>query len=97
MKVGECAMPLELSTAGSFPGGSVGKNLQEPQETWLRCLGGEGPLEEAGSGSPLQYACLGSPMDRGARQACKEWTQWRMHTPTVRGKYWGRKLVGARS
>ena len=32
-----------------FPGGSAVKNLpalQEPQETWVGPLGGEGPLEE---------------------------------------------------
>ena len=33
-----------------------------------------------GSGNPLQYSCLGNPMDRGARQAvvqrvAKSWTQ----------------------
>ena len=36
------------------------------QETWVRSLGWEDPLEE---GSPLQYSCLENPTDRGARQA----------------------------
>ena len=44
------------------------KNLsarQETQETRVRSLGGEDPLEEE-NGSPLQYPCLKNPMDRGA-------------------------------
>ena len=28
------------------------------QETWVQFLGGEG------NGNPLQYSCLGNPMDR---------------------------------
>ena len=44
----------------------VVKNLPAIQETQVRSLGQEDPLEE---GSPLQYSCLESPMDRGARQA----------------------------
>ena len=38
------------------------------QETWVRSLGWEDPLEEE-NGNPLQYPCLKSPMDRGAWQA----------------------------
>jgi len=37
------------------------------QETQVRSLGQEDPLGE-GNGSPLQYPCLGNPMDRGAWQ-----------------------------
>ena len=30
-----------------------------------------------GNGNPLQYSCLGNPMDRGASQAiAKSWTQF---------------------
>ena len=70
------------------------KNLsvQELQETWVYYLGGEDPLEEGGSGNPLQYSCLGSPMDRGAWWGCTELDTTkplRMHTPTVRRKYEG--------
>ena len=46
-----------------LPGGSVVKNLppmQEMQETQVQSLGQEG------NGNPLQYSCLGNPMDRGA-------------------------------
>ena len=51
-----------------FPGGSVLKNLPAdagdardagPIPGWGRSPGG-------GNGNPLQYSCLGSPMDRGA-------------------------------
>ena len=49
------------------------------QETWVRCLGWEYPLEE-GIAAPLLYSCLENPMDRGAWQAAahrvtKNWTQ----------------------
>ena len=57
---------------GGFPGGSVVKNLPAMQETWVQSLGsiprsGRSPGE--GNGSPLQYSCLGNPMDREAWQA----------------------------
>ena len=35
------------------------------QETWVRSLGQEDPLEK-GKGYPLQYSCLENSMDRGA-------------------------------
>ena len=38
------------------------------QETQLRSLGWEDPLEEE-TQSTLQYPCLGNPMDRGAWRA----------------------------
>ena len=40
------------------------KNLPAMQETWVRFLGQEDPLEK-GNGNPLQYSCLENPMDRG--------------------------------
>ena len=40
------------------------KNLPAVQETWVRSLGWEDPLDE-GNGNPLQYSCLGKSMDRG--------------------------------
>ena len=39
--------------------------MQETQETRVRCLGQEDPLE-GGHGNPLQYSCLENTMDRGA-------------------------------
>ena len=41
------------------------KNLSIMQETWGSIPGlGRSPGE--GNGNPLQYSCLGNPMDRGA-------------------------------
>ena len=40
------------------------KNLPAMQETQVQFLGQEDPLEK-GIGNPLQYSCLGNPMDRG--------------------------------
>ena len=40
--------------------------MQETQETQVRSLGWEDPLEE---GMATQYSCLENPMDRGAWQA----------------------------
>ena len=45
------------------------KNLPavpEMQETSVRSLGWEDPLEEGRYGNPLQYSCLENPVDRGA-------------------------------
>ena len=39
--------------------------MQETQETWVQCLGLE-DLPEKEMATPLQYSCLGNPMDRGA-------------------------------
>ena len=35
---------------------------------WVRSVGREDPLE-LGNGNPLQYPCLGNPVDRGAWRA----------------------------
>ena len=46
------------------------KNSPTKQETWetqVQSLGGKIPGEE--NGNPLQYSCLGNPMDRGAWRA----------------------------
>ena len=55
--------------------------MQETQETRVRSLGGEDPLEkEMGrGGSPLKYSCLENCMDREAWRAtihgaAKSWT-----------------------
>ena len=43
------------------------KNLQAMQETWALSLDWADPVEE--EGYPLQYSCLGNPLDRGIWQA----------------------------
>ena len=39
------------------------------QETWVRFLGWEDPLEKKMATHSSQYSCLENPMDRGAWQA----------------------------
>ena len=55
------------------------KNLPAMWETRVQSLGWEDFLERE-NGNPLQYSCLGNPMDRGAWWAtvlgvAKSWTQ----------------------
>ena len=59
---------LLLSHAMCFPGGSVVKNPPgNVGDTDSIPGSGRSPGEE--NGNPLQYSCLGNPMDRGAWQA----------------------------
>ena len=41
------------------------KTLLTMQDTWVRSLGWEDPLEKD-NGNPLQYSCLENPMEGGA-------------------------------
>ena len=51
-----------------FPGGSVVRNpLANAGETGS--IPGLGRSLGEGNGNPLQYSCLGNPMDKGAWQA----------------------------
>ena len=44
-----------------FPGGSSGKECRRcGLDPWAGKISGEG------NGNPLQYSCLGNPVDRGA-------------------------------
>ena len=53
-----------------FPGDSAVKNLLAMQETWVRSLGREDPLEKGmATTEVIQYSCLETSMDRGAWQA----------------------------
>ena len=56
-----------------FPG-LVVKNLPATQETQVQPLGQKDPLKK----NPLQYPCLGNPMDRGAWQATSPWRRGRV-------------------
>ena len=40
--------------------------MQEIQETWVRSLSQEDPLEKEGHGNPLEYFCLENLVDRKA-------------------------------
>ena len=65
-----------------YPGGAVVNNLPanagDARETGL--IPGSGRSLGEGNGNPLQYSCLGNPMDRGAwratvHRAAKSWTR----------------------
>ena len=66
------------------PGGSVVKNPPvNARDVGLISGSGRSPGES--NGNPLQYSCLGNPMDRGAWWAtvygvAKSWTRLSMHT-----------------
>ena len=64
-----------------FPGGSVVKNppANEGDTGDVGLIPGSGRSLGEGNGNPLQYSCLGNPMDRGAWRAtvhgvAKSWT-----------------------
>ena len=65
---------------------SLRKNSPAIQETWVRSLGREGPLEEGMAIQYSQYSCLENPMDRWARWATVPQglkvldSDWEMHT-----------------
>ena len=48
-----------------FPGGSVGK-ASACNAGDLGSIPGSGSSPGEGNGNPLQYSCLGNPMDRGS-------------------------------
>ena len=48
-----------------FPGGSVVKNLPANAGD-VGLIPGSGRSFGEGNGNPLQYSCLGNPMDRGS-------------------------------
>jgi len=55
-------MPIRFE---GFPGGSSGKeSASNAGDPGLILASGRSPGE--GNGNPLQYSCLGNPMDRGA-------------------------------
>ena len=55
-----------------FPGGSVVKNLlANARDTGS--IPGLGRAPRVGTGNPLQYSCLGNPMDRGAWRGYSPW------------------------
>ena len=60
----------------AFPDGAVGEeftcNAGDPGDVGLIPGLGKSPGER--NGNPLQYSCLGDPMDRKVWQATKNWT-----------------------
>ena len=51
-----------------FPGGSAVKNPPANARD-VGLISGSGRSPGVGKGNPLQYSCLGNPMDRGAWHA----------------------------
>ena len=58
----------DIYTVQAFSGGSVVKNLPANAED-MSLIPGLGRFPGEGNGNPLQYSCLGNPIDRGAWQA----------------------------
>ena len=54
-----------------FPGGTVVKNLpvNAGDSRIVGLIFGLGRSHGGGNGNPLQYSCLGNPMDRGTLRA----------------------------
>ena len=57
-----------VSRLEGFPGGSVVKNLPANAGD-VGLIPGSGRSVGGGNDNPLQYSCLGNPMDRGAWRA----------------------------
>ena len=71
-----------IPTVGGFSSGSVVKNLpaNAGDAGAVGWMPGSGRSPGEGNSNPLQYSCLGNPMDRGAWWATvhgvmKSWTQ----------------------
>ena len=56
------------SLFGGFPSGAVVKNppANAGDARDVSLIPGTGRSPDVGNGNPLQYSCLGNPMDRGA-------------------------------
>jgi len=65
-----------LNTILAFPGGSDGKE-SACDDGDLGSIPGLGRPLGGGHGNPLQYSCLGIPMDRRSHGVAKNWTQLR--------------------
>ena len=68
---GSCLLILiHYHVIGGIPGGTVVNN--PPANAGAKGLiPGSGSFPGEGNGNPLQYSCLGNPMDGGARQATR--------------------------
>ena len=55
-----------IKDSGGFPGGSVVKNLpaNAGEARDVGSIPGLGRSSGGGNGTPLQYSCLGDPMDK---------------------------------
>ena len=87
--VGPIFIAPHQSPEGGFPGGPVVKNLPAKAGD-VDLIPGSGRSPGGGNGTPLQYSCLGNPLDRGAWQATVHGvakSQTRLSTYTLRLHY----------
>ena len=68
---------------GGFPGGSVVKN-PPAKAGEASSIPGSGRSPGEGNGNPLQYSCLGNPMDGGAWQGYSPWGHEKQSDTTQR-------------
>ena len=77
---------ISLRLPGGFPGGWVVKTLPaNAGDTGdAGSIPGSGRSLEGGNGNPLQYCCLGNPMERSlagySPQGCRVEHDWAQHT-----------------
>ena len=62
---------LPIPSPGDLPDPGIELRSPAMQETQVRSLGWEDPLER--NGYPLQYSCLENSIDKGAWQATVHW------------------------
>ena len=82
---------LCIPCVSDFPRGSVVKNLPTNARD-ASLIPGLGRSPGEGNGNPLQYPCLGNPLDRGAWRATvlgveKSWTQLSTHAPFISAQF----------
>ena len=64
---------------GGFPGGSVVENLPASAGD-MGSVPESGGSPGGGNGNPLQYSCLGNPMDKRSPAGCSSWGHTRNQT-----------------
>ena len=60
---------MQGNNTGASPGGSAVKNASARDARDVGLTPGSGRSPGRGNGNPLQYSCLGNPMNREAWQA----------------------------
>ena len=70
---GKPYLDTHLLIIGGFPGGSAVKNLAANAGDMGSIPGSEASPGE-GNHNPLQYSCLGNPMERGVSRATVHWS-----------------------
>ena len=97
-----CLLLGPVQSLLGFFGGSVVKNSPPMQEMWIWSSHGLGRSPGEGNGNPLQYSCLGNPMDRGAWRAIvhgvakeSDTTEWLNKNKALLSSLSGKTLWGS--